>query len=323
MAQSDTKIHDFTASAPAFSITVEARPVYEALTHLFVWSHGSRADYADTVTFDLMEHAGAEILGMLQALGDNEQVWPSLIGIATEPGVKTVSDLIRRLDEKALEHILECRTNSEHTAKNATALPSTSPAEFGDKLISILTKFETENEPELADRMAILERSAEEKRAMARRMSPADLVEEATGGVALEIGPQVAGILLIPSIAIRPWALLCEHEGTRIVCYSVTDEVLNADPEAPPAYLVDLFKALGDERRLSMLKLISQGNTTLRELTDHTGLAKSTAHHHIGALRRAGLIRVVVTDDDNYYQLRSTNVGDAGSLLRRFLGQDN
>lgn len=72
MAQSDTKIHDFTASAQG--------------------------------------------LGTLKALDQGEHVWPGLIGIATEPGIKTVSDLIHRLDEKTIEHLLDYTTNSEHFA---------------------------------------------------------------------------------------------------------------------------------------------------------------------------------------------------------------
>ena len=139
----------------------------------------------------------------------------------------------------------------------------------------------------------------------------------------LDMGPRVEGILLIPSIVIRPWALISEAAGTRIVCYSVTDDVLNADPDAPPRYLVNLFKAVGDEKRLAMLKHISKGGITLRDLADRMGLAKSTTHHHVGALRSAGLVRVVVTDDDKYYEIRTRNIADAGPLLERFLNEQS
>ncbi len=343
-----TKIHDFTTSAPAFSISVEARPVYEALAHLFVWTQDHPADYEDSLAFELAEKARPELRNELKTFSSMSPLWPGLFGIVAATDITTASDLGKIIDGETLRGLLvnhasvencdsetvKAAVDGDHDATatvleacdapdDLVALLDLSNDDLAAKIGSILTMYAQDIEPALSARMPILQRSAEEKRALARRTSPSDLVELATNGVTLEMGPRIEGILLIPSIVIRPWALISEAAGTRIVCYSVTDDVLNADPDAPPRYLVNLFKAIGDEKRLAMLKHISQGGITLRDLADRMGLAKSTTHHHVGALRSAGLVRVVVTDEDKYYEIRTRNIADAGPLLERFLDQQS
>ncbi len=348
MTTPDTKIHDFTSSAPAFSISVEARPVYEALAHMFVWTQDHPDDYEDSLAFELAEKARPQLRRDLKNSAGMSPLWPALFGVVAATDITTVTELAEIIDGETVRRLLithmggdncdadtmKAACSSDRTATEAVleacnassqlvALLDLSNDELTAKISDILTMYGADVEPALTDRMPILQRSVEEKRALSRRMSPSDLVEQATNGVTLDMGPRVEGILLIPSIVIRPWALISEAAGTRIVCYSVTDDVLNADPDAPPQYLVNLFKAVGDEKRLAMLKHISKGGITLRDLADRMGLAKSTTHHHVGALRSAGLVRVVVTDDEKYYEIRTRNIADAGPLLERFLNDQS
>jgi DNA-binding transcriptional ArsR family regulator len=348
MTSPPTKIYDFTSTTPAFSIQVETRPVYEALAHLFVWTQDHPADYEDSAAFELAKKARPALRNELKTWGSMSPLWPALFGVVAESDVTSVADLAEVVYGPTLRRLLiahsggdtcdadmveaaavgdSAATQSVLAACNASedlvALLALSDDDLAAKVTSILAMYAADIEPALIERMPTLERSVEEKRALARRTSPADLVEQATNGVTLEMGPRVEGILLIPSIVMRPWALISEAGGIRIVVYSVTDDVLNADPDAPPRYLVNLFKAVGDEKRLAMLKHISKGGITLRDLADRMGLAKSTTHHHVGALRSAGLVRVVVTDDDKYYEIRTRNIAEAGPLLERFLNQQS
>ena len=144
------------------------------------------------------------------------------------------------------------------------------------------------------------------------------LVETATNGVTFRQQPNINGVVLIPSKIIRPWTVIIEHEGLRIFAYSVADEHLLADPDAPPSYLVDLYKALGDERRLRMLSILSEGDASLMEIAERVDLAKSTAHHHLRILRSAGLVRVTVGDSKSY-SLRREGVPEAARLLDAYL----
>jgi DNA-binding transcriptional ArsR family regulator len=164
----------------------------------------------------------------------------------------------------------------------------------------------------------ILLRDAEAKRAMAGTMPPERLIEVASG---IQFVPSsgIRQVYLIPQFVMRPWVLLCEHDDTRLFCYPVADESLGGDVSAPPGRLVRLHRALGDEKRLRMLKAVQASNPTLQELVDQFEIPKSTLHHHLAILRAAGLIRV--TSDPEYrYSVRHDVIPEASSLLDVYLG---
>ncbi|MFN2483837.1 MAG: ArsR/SmtB family transcription factor [Candidatus Limnocylindria bacterium] len=55
----------------------------------------------------------------------------------------------------------------------------------------------------------------------------------------------------------------------------------------------DQFKAIGDGTRMRILGRLSQGPSTVSELSTMFDIPKGTISHHIGVLEDAGLIRVV------------------------------
>jgi DNA-binding IclR family transcriptional regulator len=48
------------------------------------------------------------------------------------------------------------------------------------------------------------------------------------------------------------------------------------------------------------------------------GLAKSTTHHHVAILRRAGF--VLIREGEEMYSLRTDLLPEPGALLARYLG---
>jgi DNA-binding transcriptional ArsR family regulator len=164
----------------------------------------------------------------------------------------------------------------------------------------------------------ILERDADAKRGFARQMTPEGLIDVATGGLQYTSEPGIRRVMLVPHIALRPWNLLNEFEETFIVFYPVADESLEHDREAPPARLLRLFRALDDEKRLRMLKVLARGPASLQELADAAGVAKSTAHHHTVILRSAGLLRVGL-DEESRYSLRGGMVPEVSRGLADFM----
>jgi DNA-binding transcriptional ArsR family regulator len=158
---------------------------------------------------------------------------------------------------------------------------------------------------------------------LAKTTSLPALIEDITKGISFEMPVGVARLVLVPTVSLRPWTLVTDHESTMIVCYPVDSEHLTADPEAPPGWLLEAYKALADENRLRILRLISlRGTATLAELTEHLGLAKSTVHHHLAVLRGAGLLRVQLDANDNAsYALRLEALPDAGRSLDGYLNQ--
>ena len=112
----------------------------------------------------------------------------------------------------------------------------------------------------------------------------------------------------------RPWVVLWEHRSTKIFCYPIAP----AEEGASPAEVARVYKALGDEGRLKLLRRLTDGPLKLSEAAAELGVAKSTAHHHLAILRQAGFV-AVRDDDDKVYTLRR-DLPLAGELLTAYLG---
>jgi DNA-binding transcriptional ArsR family regulator len=165
-----------------------------------------------------------------------------------------------------------------------------------------------------------LERDAAAKAELVGRVPLKRLVEQATNGLELPSEPWIRRVVLVPHISMRPWNVMSADGSDLIVCYPVADESLEADAASPPPQIVRFHRALGDDKRLRMLKLLaSEGSATLQELADAVGLAKSSAHHHLVILRAAGLVKVTLEDHSRYRLARESLQPNAG-LLERFLG---
>jgi DNA-binding transcriptional ArsR family regulator len=163
-----------------------------------------------------------------------------------------------------------------------------------------------------------LQRDAEAKRRLLGTM-PAPAVIEAASGIQFVPQAGIQHVYLIPQLATRPWVWLAEHDDARLYCYPVADESLWPEGSAPPNRLVRLHKALGDQKRLRMLKAIAASTATLQEIAERFAMPKSTAHHHLAILRSAGLIRVT-SDDEHRYSVRRDVIPEMGALLDTYLG---
>jgi DNA-binding transcriptional ArsR family regulator len=161
-----------------------------------------------------------------------------------------------------------------------------------------------------------LRRSARAARALAERLALDQLVDSVTRGIRYSPEPGIGRVLLVPHVVSRPWSIFTEADDTKIVCYGVAESHVSRN--APPDPLVAAYKALGDETRLRILRRLAEGPATLQELTDLTGLAKSTVHGHLLVLRTAGL---AVTDisKKSGYALRREVLAESAALLETYL----
>jgi Bacterial regulatory protein, arsR family len=172
--------------------------------------------------------------------------------------------------------------------------------------------------PTEAETAEVLARDAESKRRMAAGLSPEALIEAATNGLEFRREPWARRVVLIPQVVLRPWNTMGAWEDLYVLAYPVADESLGVDVAAPPLGLVRLHKALGDEKRLKMLKVLAKGSASLQQLAQATGLAKSSAHHHLVILRSAGLVKVT-TGEESIYTLRRDFLPEASAMLGTFL----
>ncbi len=162
---------------------------------------------------------------------------------------------------------------------------------------------------------AAAERDAEAKFKLAQSHSPEQFVELATRGYQYSPPAAIRRIVFFPSWFMRPWVILWEHKNTKIFCYPIAPA---AEDGASPAEVARVYKALGDEGRLKLLRRLSDGPMKLSEAAAELGVAKSTAHHHLAILRQAGFV-TIRDEDENVYSLR-TDLPQTGDLLTAYLG---
>ena len=163
---------------------------------------------------------------------------------------------------------------------------------------------------------AIFRRDMAEKQRWKERVSPGELVQKACG---MDYQPEhgLPDVLLIPHIIYRPWTIEAVFEGVKVFYYPVSDEALmdRQDPYQPPGKLVQLYKALADEKRLRIIKLLNEREMSLKELTETVELGKTTVHHHLSMLKLAG----IVTVRGSMYSVNLQALNDTGKMFGHFL----
>src|SRR5918992_2511722 len=190
---------------------------------------------------------------------------------------------------------------------------------YKSELIAVLEEWaERVWKPESLTIMPILERDADAKRALLRELPLETLITTSTNGVEFVPRPGIDRVVMIPSFVNRPLNSFNEVSESLLIIYPVADESVSADADAPPLRLVRLSKALGDEKRLRILRALADGEKSLMELAEMFGVPKTSMHHHMIVLRSAGLVAVGV--GPKRYRLRTETVPDLGALLGGYLG---
>lgn len=166
--------------------------------------------------------------------------------------------------------------------------------------------------------LSFLKTDGEAKKQMGHKMSPEELVEWATGGVTYQSEPGVSTVLLIPQYIYRPWNIEADIEGMKVFYYPISNESMFPDNKyVPDNFLVLKHKALGDEVRLQIVKLLHEKDRTLQDITEHLNIGKSTIHHHLKILRAAKLVAI----HDSKYVLKKNAVRSLAKELALYLEQ--
>ena len=185
-------------------------------------------------------------------------------------------------------------------------------------MLELLSGWAEQMLPEISpDFVALAERDAEGKRELIKAVPPEQVVERVAPGIQWAPGADVDRVVLFPAYSPRPWVYMSEYKRVKIFCPPITAD-RKATPGGDPAELVRIYKALGDESRLKLLKRLKDGPVSLADAAQEVGLAKSTTHHHLAILRQAGF--VLIQEGDDTYKLRTDLRPEPGALLDSFLG---
>jgi len=164
----------------------------------------------------------------------------------------------------------------------------------------------------------IIEREAERLRGRSRELGAEAFLAEAANGADIVPAPGIEEIEVFPTWVLRPWDVFCEQDETMLVGVGIPDREPSDDPDAPPDRLVRLARALGDERRLRILRKLLAGSFSLQELAEQLATPKTTLLHHLVILRSAGVVRVGPTAQGRY-SLRPGTARELHRLLDDYL----
>jgi DNA-binding transcriptional ArsR family regulator len=229
-------------------------------------------------------------------------------------------DVIERAargDEAAQEEYLQALSEWSEKHDMVRSLLALDADEVKARIVGMLPRwYEDVFLPHAGEWRTEAERAAGAKRAVAAQHAPEQLVELAARGYQYRPPAGIRTLAFFPSWFMRPWVILWEHKGTKIFCYPIAPA---PEEGTSPAEIARVFKALGDEGRLKLLRRLSDGPVKLSEAAAQLGVAKSTAHHHLAILRQAGFV-TIRDEDENVYSLRRDLLPQAGELLGSYLG---
>jgi DNA-binding transcriptional ArsR family regulator len=144
---------------------------------------------------------------------------------------------------------------------------------------------------------------------------PERLILIATG-IKFGIKDRFRKVLLIPTLVMRPWVGVVNYKRLRIYAYPVVDDPTSV--ETARRGLARTYRALGDEARLRILKLLADGALTLEELSRRVEQPEAVVRAHIAVLR-AGRIVQINCDERMTYQLRGDIIRVIGQPLQSYL----
>jgi DNA-binding transcriptional ArsR family regulator len=258
-----------------------------------------------------------ELLAATDAHEIKLQLMGRYSGASSHLPAPDVTERAARGDAEAQEQFLEPLREYWDKYESARGLVEGDAEELKRQLVDFLPRWHElvflPHEPEWRE---AAERDVEAKLAAAPGRTPQQLAELATRGYQYAPSPDIRKLVFFPSWWMRPWVILWEHNGAKIFGYPIAG---GADAQTDsPAEVARVYKALGDEGRLKLLRRLSEGPLMLSEAAAELGVAKSTAHHHLAILRQAGFV-TVRDEDEKVYKLRS-DLPAAGELLGGYLG---
>jgi DNA-binding transcriptional ArsR family regulator len=349
--QARAPVRDLTRGSQSFRIDWDVRPAYD-----FVFSlsedAGSTEDLPAPDRQWLAEaKAGlpADVQAATTRLFESDICIHAAIVVVDRPLVRTADDVVAAItsseprdivramfDEGAHEPELAALFDRA-MAGDSSALPALEetlpeykrearlqilrePEESVTDLVRVLEAWAERFTPIESRVTAILERDYESRAADRATLPPAELIERTTNGIRWLPEGGVKRVILAPSYFSRPYNYLMSASDFRLFGYPVSDESLEAvDPLAAPQSVVRLHRALGDETRLRILKLLAGRDLYLTEIAQQLELSKPTIKHHLALLRAAGLVTITESGTVVYYSLRRNRLDDASADIKRFL----
>jgi len=181
------------------------------------------------------------------------------------------------------------------------------PAELRERLLSLITRFFREHyENEIPRRLPALERSVARHRlepssdaeAVARRLTgrPKSCLEVGCAG------PYERHVFA-PSMDMGVYNSCATIGNVHGLFYPLEPEFSGTTEDPEETRLARLYKALGDEQRLRILRMLRSREMYAQEIVDKTGLHQSVVSRHLSFMKAVGLVQVRRQNNMKFYSL--------------------
>lgn len=150
--------------------------------------------------------------------------------------------------------------------------------------------------------VAGLQQEADSRRAQLNGSNDMQVYEQATEGMRLYPTERLKQVIIVPQYHSRPLVTSSLYDEFVFTSYSF--DAIPPEEGRPAPALMRLTRALSDETRLYILRLLTGKQLNFTEIVKGVGLSKSTIHYHLIALRAAGLVIVHTSGKSNSYSLR-------------------
>jgi DNA-binding transcriptional ArsR family regulator len=128
-------------------------------------------------------------------------------------------------------------------------------------------------------------------------------------------------LVLVPSAFVWPHLRVnCDPPWPTAIVYTAPAVAHGAEPQIPPAELLELLRAVGDDTRLRVLKLVAERPRTTQELGPLVGLSNAGLSKCLRRLANTGLL---TTRREGYYvvyTLAPARLEALAAAVMRFLG---
>jgi DNA-binding transcriptional ArsR family regulator len=302
-----------------YRVEVEWAPAYELVVSFqafFSKSEQRHLDIGPNWAKSLKRELGPEVTARLGSQGMSS-LWDAMVPMLHAcPDRETVDGFLSWVDSLSVEDVRSLLpADSELCIDVSTDALSRSMQSTMSALSEWNTRYFSQIDPAI---LSGLKQEAERRRAVVSGVDPLLAVEAATQGVFYEPRQEPAVVLLVPQWHFRPWNIFGEFDGHYLFEYPA--DVLPSQDSELPLSLLRLTRALGDESRLRILRLVAEQPRSFTDLVRLTGLSKSTVNHHTVMLRAAGLIAVHASGGKgDTYTLREQQLDTLGTTLRRYL----
>jgi hypothetical protein len=207
-----------------------------------------------------------------------------------------------------------------HWHQSVVALTGPDRSRLATRFVDALDRLAGEVAPALEAGVRRAEPEVAHAKALLGRL-PTDLAIEhlaAGGEIAFARAIGQNDVVVVPHGADDHVYAIADYGSTLVVSYPAPTEVAAT---MPPSRLIPIGQALGDERRLRILRALAAEALTVSDLAAKVGMPRSSLQYHVAILREAGLVGWAVDDaESGPLALRRSVLGEIESGLKGYLG---